>query len=204
MNFSDLYEHTSVVEFSPNGDMMTICKSSKLIIVETLSYQTLQEWSFPDTISQVQWSPDSSLLLVALKKSGLVYAKSVFTADWNCRIDESTGGLTGIKWAPDSRQVITVSDFQLRLTVWSLVDMSAAYIRNPKYSGDRGLAFSSNGRFMALAERRDSKDFVGVYHSGDWTLVRHFQTDTVDLADLAWSRDNTAIVVWDSCIEVIF
>jgi len=202
MNFSDLYEHTSVVEYSPNGDMMTICKSNKLIIVETVTYQTLHEWTFPDTISQIEWSPNSSLLLVALKKCGLVYAKSVLNNDWNCRIDESTGGLSGIKWAPDSRQVITISDFQLRLTVWSLIDMSAAHIKGPKFNGDHGLAFSSNGKFMALAERRDNKDYIGIYHCKNWTLVRHFQVDTLDLADIAWSRDNTAIIVWDSCIEV--
>ena len=202
MNFSDLYEHSNVVEYSPNGSMLTICKNTKLIIIETGTYQILHDWTFPDTISQVEWSPDSTLLLVALKKNGLAYAKSVTDDEWNCRIDESTGGLTGIKWAPDSRHVITISDFQLRLTVWSLLDQTTAYIKGPKFTGDHGLAFSSDGKFMALAERRDSKDYIGIYHCGDWNLVRHIQIDTLDLADFVWSKDNTSIIVWDSCIEV--
>ena len=31
--------------------------------------------------------------------------------------------------------------------------------------------------------------------------MNHFQTDTVDLADLMWTGDDTAIVVWDSAVE---
>eukprot|EP00826_Nyctotherus_ovalis_P041721 TRINITY_DN4243_c0_g4_i4.p1 TRINITY_DN4243_c0_g4~~TRINITY_DN4243_c0_g4_i4.p1 ORF type:complete len:222 (+),score=33.97 TRINITY_DN4243_c0_g4_i4:163-828(+) len=203
MNFSDLFEHSNIADYSPNGAMLAVCKGVKILIVESFSYQPLHEWTFPDTVSQLEWSPDSSMLLVALKKSAVAFAKSVVDEEWTCRIDEGTAGLTGIKWVPDSRQVMTVSDFQLRLTVWSLVDKSAAYIKNPKFCADKGLSFSSDGKFMALAERRDSKDYVGIYFCGDWTLVQHFQVDTFDLADIAWSKDNTAIIVWDSCVEVM-
>ena len=203
MNFSDLYEHSGIIEYSPNGNMLAICKNTKVLIIETTSYQTLHEWAFSDTVSQIEWSPDSTLLLVALKKSGLAFVKSLSDDDWNCRIDEGVAGLAGIKWAPDSRQIMTISDFQLRLTVWSLTDKSSSFIKNPKFAGDKGLSFSSDGKFMALAERRDGKDYVGIYYCGDWTLVHHFQTDTFDLTDIAWSKDNTSIIVWDSCVEVL-
>ncbi len=54
---------------------------------------------------------------------------------------------------------------------------------------------------MALAEREQCKDFIGVYYCGDWKLMNHFQVETSDLADLRWSSDDTAIVVWDNPIE---
>ena len=202
MNFSDLYEHTNIMEYSPSGTMLAICKNTRLYILETTKLQILHDWSFSDTISQIEWSPDSGLILVALKKSGIAYVKNLADNDWNCRIDEGVAGLAGVKWVPDSRQVITISDFQLRLTVWSLVDKSASYIRNPKFAGDKGLCFSSDGKFMALAERRDGKDYIGIYYCGNWSLMHHFQVDTFDLADIAWSKDNTSIIVWDSPIEV--
>ncbi len=202
MNFSDLYEHSGIVEYAPSGNMLAICRNTKLVILETTTLQTLHEWSFGDTITQIAWSPDSALMLVALRKSGVAYVKNLTDNDWNCKIDEGIAGLAGVRWVPDSRQVITVSDFQLRLTVWSLVDKSTSYIRNPKFAGDRGLCFSSDGKFMALAERRDGKDYVGIYYCGDWTLMQHFQVETFDLVDIAWSKDNTSIVVWDSCVEV--
>ena len=39
------------------------------------------------------------------------------------------------------------------------------YINGPK-SEKKGISFSSNGYFMALAERDNSKDFIGVYFTG--------------------------------------
>lgn len=54
---------------------------------------------------------------------------------------------------------------------------------------------------MALAERNEWKDFVGIYYTEDWKLLNRFQVETIDLADLMWTKDNTAIIVWDNPIE---
>jgi len=34
-----------------------------------------------------------------------------------------------------------------------------------------GISFTSDGKFMAIAERRDIKDYVGIYYTKDWKLV---------------------------------
>ncbi len=107
------------------------------------------------------------------------------------------------RWTPDSRRLLTISDFNIRLTIWSLIDRSTTYINYPKYS-DKALSFTSNGYFMALAERKDSKDYIGIYYIGDWTLVSHFVVDTYDLQDIKWSKDNTAIIIYDSILECKF
>ncbi len=86
------------------------------------------------------------------------------------------------------------------MTIWSLIDRSCCYINFPKYS-DKALSFTSTGSFMALAERKDSKDHIGIYYTGDWSLVAHFPVDTYDLQDMFWSNDNTAIVISDSILE---
>lgn len=31
--------------------------------------------------------------------------------------------------------------------------------------------------------------------------MNHFQVETIDLADLVWAKDDTAIIVWDNPIE---
>jgi len=74
------------------------------------------------------------------------------------------------------------------------------YIKNPKHS-DRGISFTSNGKFMALAERDNCKDFIGIYYCGDWKLMNHFQVETHDLHDLKWSNDDSAIICWDNPTE---
>ena len=105
------------------------------------------------------------------------------------------------RWSPDSRRVISICEFNVRMTIWSLIDRSTSYINYPKFH-DKGIAFTSNGFFMALAERKESKDYIGIYYTGDWNLVSHFPVDSYDLQDISWSKDNTAIVVWDSPLEV--
>jgi hypothetical protein len=107
---------------------------------------------------------------------------------WQCNINEGVIGMVGSMWAPDSRQIITFSDLQLRATVWSLVESKAtAYIRNPKYVPPKGLSITRNKKFMALAERREAKDWISIYYtSADWKLVNTFEVDVFDLADIMW------------------
>jgi hypothetical protein len=112
-------------------------------------------------------------------------------------------GMSGAIWAPDSRRILTISSFNVRLTIWSLIDRSNCYIVYPKFA-DRGITFTSNGAFMALAERKDSKDHLGIYYTADWTLVSHFQLDSYDLQDILWTKDNTALVIIDSILESKF
>ena len=65
-----------------------------------------------------------------------------------------------------------------------------------------GCEFSHDGRFLAVVERREYKDLVGIYATDTWELVKHFQVDTVDLEDLAWSPDDRFIAIWDTPLEV--
>lgn len=61
----------------------------------------------------------------------------------------------------------SVADFNIRLTVWSLVNKSSTYLKAPKFPS-KGLTFSPDGGFMALAERRECKDFVSVFSTAAW------------------------------------
>ena len=54
---------------------------------------------------------------------------------------------------------------------------------------------------MALAERRDCKDYISVFDChNNWELLRNFAVDTEDLAGLAWSPDGKVLCVWDSVL----
>ena len=68
-------------------------------------------------------------------------------------------------------QVVTVSDFNLRLSIWSLVNKSVRYIKFPKFA-ETGLDFSADGRFVAVLERREFVDYCGVYDCENWQLVK--------------------------------
>lgn len=150
----------------------------------------------PDLASGLEWSPDGSLLLIEIKKRQCALVKSLHDADFHCKIDEGLAGLASARWGPTSASVITVADFKIRLTIWSLADKSVQYIRAPKHS-DRGLAFSKG--IMALAERVQDTDSVGLYDTAKpWTLLHRFSPDTFDLEDVRFSADGANLVVTDS------
>ena len=35
-----------------------------------------------------------------------------------------------------------------------------------------GLDFSKDGKYMALAERRNCKDYISIFHCSSWQLVK--------------------------------
>lgn len=120
--------------------------------------------------------------------------------EWTCKIDEGSAGLTACYWTPDSRHILTMADFHLRLTLWSLVNKSVSYIKYPKLTQD-GLDFTPDGQYMALAERRDCKDHISIFDCEKWCLVRLFEVATKDLVGIKWSPQGNVLCIWDSCLD---
>lgn len=66
----------------------------------------------------------------------------------------------------------------------------------------KGICFTKNKKFMALAERRESKDWISIYYTGgEWKLVNAFEVDTFDLVDIMWTKEDTALLVYDTPLE---
>lgn len=87
------------------------------------------------------------MILVAIEKRSLLYVRNIYDPDWHCKIDEGMAGLEYAHWTPDSRYVLTVSEFNVRMTVWDIQvnkeELNVRYIEGPKYS-DKGISFSGN------------------------------------------------------------
>lgn len=84
----------------------------------------MHSYSFIDLVSDLEWSPDSNLIMIGIAKRGLVFVKSLVDDEWQCKIDEGMAGLSKCRWGPDSTHVITISEFKLRMSVWVLSDKS--------------------------------------------------------------------------------
>ena len=135
----------------------------------------------------MEFSPDSRLVLIIMSKKNLVEVRSVYEEEWAAKIEDPVIGILNAKWSPDSRCVLIFSDYQLKLSIYSLADKTVQYIKNPKYpdrgafcnielnkSKSIGISFTNDGKFMALTEKKDTKDYIGVYYTGDWKLVNVF------------------------------
>ncbi|KAL6045657.1 WD repeat-containing protein WRAP73 [Balamuthia mandrillaris] len=116
-----------------------------------------------------------------------------------CNIEDPGAGLVAAFWAPDGQHVITVADFTLYLKVYSLVTGELCLkVNNPKF-GDRAVHFSHGGKYMAVAERADCKDWIAIYDTTKaWRASKRFQVETEDLFDFMWAADDRSICVWNS------
>ena len=200
MNFSELFKQSqSLSKFSPDGQYIVSCVSYKVIVRSTESLQILRLYTCMDAVQHVEWSSDSGFVLCAMYKRGICQVWSIDQPDWTCKIDEGSAGLIHAQWSPDGRHVLTTADFNLRITVWSLVNKSISYIRYVKNSKDC-LSFSEDGKYLALAECRKCRDCVSVFAVDSWQLLKLFETNTEDLAGVRWSPDGRVICVWEHCL----
>lgn len=201
MNFSEVFKQSNqLCKVSPDGKYLATCVQYRLVVRDVSNLQILQLYTCLDQISYMDWSSDSLFILCAMYKRGLVQVWSLEQPDWHCKIDEGSIGLVSSRWSPDGRHILNTTEFHLRVTVWSLCTKAVSYIKYPK-ACSKGIDFSRDGCYMALAERRDCKDYVSVFVCDDWHLLRHFETETQDLAGLEWSPNGCVLAVWDSCLE---
>ncbi|TKS77392.1 WD repeat-containing protein WRAP73 [Collichthys lucidus] len=173
MNFSEVFKQSNqLCKVSPDGKYLATCVQYRLVVRDVSTLQILQLYTCLDQISHMDWSSDSLFILCAMYKRGLVQVWSLEQPDWHCKIDEGSIGLLSSRWSPDGRHILNTTEFHLRVTVWSLCTKAVSYIKYPK-ACQKGIDFSRDGSYMALAERRDCKDYVSVFVCDDWHLLRY-------------------------------
>eukprot|EP00820_Chromera_velia_P007846 Cvel_20059.t1-p1 / transcript=Cvel_20059.t1 / gene=Cvel_20059 / organism=Chromera_velia_CCMP2878 / gene_product=WD repeat-containing protein WRAP73, putative / transcript_product=WD repeat-containing protein WRAP73, putative / location=Cvel_scaffold1773:31664-38998(+) / protein_length=643 / sequence_SO=supercontig / SO=protein_coding / is_pseudo=false len=120
-----------------------------------------------------------------------------------CRLSEgSVLGLSWCCWAPDCRNVVTVSEFQVRLTVWDVHDRTSVSIRDPKIANQRGIAFSSSGRYLAVLQRQDCRDWLAVLDCYDkWATVQRIGVETSDAREILWLHYDLHLAVVERALE---
>lgn len=187
-------------DFSPDGSMIASVANHRLSIRSSSDLNLIHTFTCEESINFIQWSPDSQLILCGIRKSSLIQVFKIDDTDWKCKIDEGSVGLVEAQWSPDSRNILSTSEFHLKITVWSLVNKSLYYIKHPKQCSQY-LDFSKEGKYMAVAEWRNCRDIISIYKCQDWTQVAHFPPATEDLEGVAWSPVCLVVCVWDSPIK---
>ncbi|RUS26673.1 WD repeat domain 8 [Jimgerdemannia flammicorona] len=197
IDFSDLYKKESgaLCLFSPNGAYVATAVQLRLVVRDAQTLQFVGLYDCADAIQHIAWSNDSEYILSASFKKACVEVWSIGDPDWTAKIEEGISGLTAVTWAPDARSVMCFAEYKLR--IWNLVTKEASYIQYPKFF-DKGYDFRSDNRYFVLAERRENKDYVGIYDCHDWSIVKQFPTETIDMEGLAWSPDGKYIAVRDT------
>ena len=192
-------------KFSPDGRFLANASAKHRIVVRLVSdLSVTQLFTCAGPASSLEWSPDSTLLYCAMSKIDTVQVFSMaYPDEFSCRISEGVGGIIDVLWAPDSRNILTIADFQLHISVWSLTGENEAMMRNPKL-GALGVSFSPDGNFVSVAHRKECKDFVGIYAcKAQWECVKYFPVASSDLEEIGWSPSGESVFVRDSPFEFL-
>lgn len=200
MEFTETFKQTGLCAFSPNARFLAVAVDYRLVVRDVHTLKVVQLFSCLDKITYIEWALDSEYILCGLYKRPMLQAWSLAQPEWTCKIDEGPAGISYARWSPDSRHILTTSEFQLRLTVWSLLNTACVHLQWPKH-GSKGVSFTKDGKFAAICTRRDCKDYVNLLSCHTWEIMGVFAVDTLDLADIQWSPDDSAIVIWDSILE---
>lgn len=100
----------------------------------------------------------------------MIYARAIFDAKYEARISDPDNGFSHVCWVPDGCQLLTFCKLMLKAMIYCLSDRKQYMIKNPK-NFEGGYSFSHNRRFLAMAEKRDGKDYIGIYYCMNWRLV---------------------------------
>jgi len=201
MNFSEPIKlHNSQMKWSECGHLLATASGPRLTIWDAANLEVLQVFTTKESVDYMEFSPDSNFILAAHYKSAEINLFAVNSPEWNGRISEGLAGLIKTEWSADSRYIITVPEFSVKLTFWSLTNKSVSYIRNPKLLG-RGVHYNKDRSLGIVVERQNCRDVINILSTEDWSLVRQFETDTEDLAGLEWCPNIDSFVVWDTPLK---
>lgn len=152
MDFSEPYPFAGPSpQLSPDGEHIAVVVRYRVLIRSFRTLRVVQFYSCLDRVQSLDWSPDSKYVLCCLKGRPVVQVWSIEEPDWTCKINEGPAGITGVKWCPDCRSILIVADFQIKATIWSLVDRRCVYIKRPKFA-DKAIDFSHDGQTLLIAE----------------------------------------------------
>ncbi|KAJ3117278.1 hypothetical protein HDU96_007317 [Phlyctochytrium bullatum] len=113
MDFSELFKQTGFLcHFSPDNRRLATAVDYRLVIRDAETLQIQHIFNCEDLVSDLGWSADSELVFCCSYQKAVTQVFSLKDLEWTATIDDGASGLTGVKWAPDGRHILTFSDFQ--------------------------------------------------------------------------------------------
>lgn len=201
MNFSAPLASGGGCSWSPCGHLLATCSPPRLTIWDSSKLEAVAVFPVQELtdVDRLLFSPDSQFVLCAGYKAGVVLIFSLDQVDWRGRLESGAGGLVGVSWSGDSRHLITLAEWGVMATVWSLASKSVQYITGPKLwtTSPHVTLYNRDRTYCLVVERRDARDCLNIFSCHDWRQVRHCLLDTEDCAGAVWAPHRNSVAVWD-------
>lgn len=98
---------------------------------------------------------------------------------WICEIIPTKLGLSEIIFSNDSRYILTATNFNLFIAIYSLVDDKILYLQNPKDINSCS-AFGDDIPLFIYIHTHQSKDILNIVDTSEWKVINQFNLKTQD------------------------
>ncbi|GIY25129.1 WD repeat-containing protein WRAP73, partial [Caerostris extrusa] len=148
---------------------------SQLLVWNVESKEVKNKFICDHIIDSLGWSPDSELIYCGMSRKNIIQIWSFNNPTWRCKISENPLSFVDVFWSPDSRHLLVVAEFHLKITVWSLVS--------------------------TVAERRKCEDYISIYTCDTWEILKFFSVDTKDLSGIYFSPSDLVLGIVEAFTE---
>ncbi|XP_076247470.1 WD repeat-containing protein WRAP73 isoform X2 [Calliopsis andreniformis] len=190
--------NNQLCDFSIDGRFFAIAYQANLIIKSSKKLEIIHLFVFTDIIEYFEWSRNSEYILCANIKKAIIQVYSIHYPDWKFKLVEGSAGLESVTWSPDSKHILTLSDFNIQISVWSLENRNVTHIQNMKSSFHK-LHFSPDGSKLAVVVSNENQDSIEIYKTDTWKLSKKLICGRLSSIDgILWSPNSELLSIWSS------
>ena len=212
------YAASRVSVASPGGEFIATTHQSHLILRSSLSGDIVQDFQLPEEFAAkcrfVRWYKKYKIrgqlpanlqhadkperVLLANNDTVLIYDAN--DAQWKAEISGAASDfdcIANVDFGRTPDEVLVFSDFNVKVTVWSLITKRGVEIRDPK-SLMYGYDYRVQTGHLAILTRETAHDTVMLLDPGAYELFGSFDPATADAQGLKWSPDGRWLAIWDA------
>ncbi|OMJ07568.1 WD repeat-containing protein WRAP73 [Smittium culicis] len=216
LEFSKLFKHSRAIsDISPSGEYLAIAIDDRLTVRQFDSLKILNifetKYSKQPEITEIKWSPNSKHVLTANYKEDKVHVWDAFGSSKNFvfGFEDQVQGIIYANWSPLGNAIYTFSEF--KRNIFEILTISRTVLKNifsslnsrikriyTKYLFIDGISFHPKGDFLAVLQRFEHKEQLGIYSTISWECLKIVPLNTLDSQAVEWSTCGNCICVWDT------
>ena len=137
---------------------------------------------------------------ILLADDDTVRVNDISDPAWHALIEKAAGNLgriAGVAFGHTADEVVVLSDFGAKLTIWSLITSRGVEVRDPKNMMKCYHHRPRTGH-LAILTRPAAQDVLMLLQPGSHELVKSVEMPTIDAQEVAWNPEGNWLAISDN------
>ena len=198
--------------------LIAVILRAQLVIRSSYDGQVYHTFSLPKSDGLpyrfLRWSEHSSTrtgqatgrhitqepLRILVATDDMIRVFQVDNPGWKAVINggsSNLGKMVNVDFGATVDEILVLSDFGLKINLWSLTTRRGVEIRDPK-SVARFYDYRPRSRHLAVLSRAAAHDTLMLLKPATHEVVRNIELPTTDVQGVKWSPDGRWLAIWDT------